>query len=132
MSVLGMPILTLLVVLPLVGGLIVTLLPKSAEGQAKHLALLIAVAEFALSLPLFFQYRPAGEAFQFVENVPWIPGLGASWHLGIDGVSMLLILLTTALTAIAILGSYQAIQTRVRSLTQRGWLGYRQPQQLPP
>jgi NADH-quinone oxidoreductase subunit M len=115
MSIAGIPILTLLVAVPLVGGLIVALLPRSAEGQAKHVALLVAVAEFALSLPLFFRYVPAGPAFQFVEKVPWIEGLGASWHLGIDGVSMFLVLLTTALTAIAVLGSYQAIHSRVRA-----------------
>ncbi|MEO6462476.1 MAG: NADH-quinone oxidoreductase subunit M [Candidatus Eisenbacteria bacterium] len=115
MNIAGIPILTLLVVLPLVGGLIVALLPKSATGMAKHVALLISLAEFALSLPLFFEYKPAGPAFQFLENVPWIEGLGASWHLGIDGVSMLLILLTTALTSIAILASYQAIHTRERA-----------------
>ena len=50
----------------------------------------------------------AGPAFQFVENVPWIPGIGASWHLGIDGLSIFLVLLTTALSALAILGSFSA------------------------
>jgi NADH-quinone oxidoreductase subunit M len=114
MNVAGMPILTILVLLPLVGGLVLLLLPKSAEGQAKHVALLIAVAEFALSLPLYLNYVPGGAPFQFVEKLPWIPGLGSSWHLGVDGISMLLILLTTALTAIAILGSYSAVHTRER------------------
>ena len=114
MNVLGIPILTALIALPIVGGLVVALLPKSAEGQAKHVAFLVALAEFALSLPLWFRYKPAGPPFQFVEQVPWIEGLGASWHLGLDGLSMVLVLLTTALTAISVLASYTAIQTRVR------------------
>jgi NADH-quinone oxidoreductase subunit M len=114
MNILGVPILTALIALPILGGLVVALLPKSAEGQARHVAFLVALAEFALSLPLWFRYQPAGAPFQFVEKVPWIEGLGASWHLGLDGVSMVLVLLTTALTAISVLGSYSAIQTRVR------------------
>jgi len=63
MNILGIPILTLLVFLPLVGGLIVVLLPKSAEGQAKHVALFVSVAEFALSLPGAFADMPWEDDF---------------------------------------------------------------------
>jgi NADH-quinone oxidoreductase subunit M len=114
MTILGVPILTLLIVLPLVGGLVVCLLPARSAGLARHVAFFFSLAELALSLPLFFAYRPAGPEFQFTEKVPWIEGLGASWSLGLDGISLVLVLLTTVLTAIAVLGSYAAIQTRVR------------------
>ncbi len=115
MTILGMPILTVLIVLPILGGLIVALLPRSAESQAKHVAFAVALLEFAASLPLWFAYQPGGPPFQFVEKVPWIPGLGASWHLGLDGLSIFLVLLTTALSALAILGSFSAIHERTRA-----------------
>ena len=115
MNVLGVPILTALVVVPLAGALVVALLPRAAAGQAKVVALLVALLEFGLSLPLWFAYRPGGPEFQFIEDVPWIDGLGAAWHLGLDGISLVLVLLTTALSAIAILGSWSAVHTRVRA-----------------
>ncbi len=110
-----MPLLSFLVFFPLVGAGLLALVPKSAERSIKWLAFGISLLEFAASLPLYFRYQPGNPGFQFEEQVPWLPGIGSSWHLGVDGISLFLILLTTALTAIAVLGSFTAITQKVRA-----------------
>ena len=67
-----------------------------------------------MSLPLWFRYQPFGDPWQFVERAEWIPSIGASYHLGVDGFSVLLVLLTTLMGAIAILSSWTAITERVK------------------
>ena len=75
---------------------------------------MFAAAGFAVSLPLWFWYQPQGERWQFVERAEWIPSIGASYFLGVDGFSVLLILLTTLMGAIAVLSSWTAITERVK------------------
>ena len=65
-------------------------------------------------MPLWFWYDPANAQFQFVERIPWIPSVGAEYFLGVDGFSVLLILLTTLMGVIAILSSWTAITERVK------------------
>ena len=115
MTILGMPILSFLVFFPLIGAGLIALIPKSAEKLVKHVALAVALIEFAASVPLFFAYIPSTAGMQFEERAAWLPGIGASYHLGIDGLSLFLILLTTALSALAVLGSYDAITQKVRA-----------------
>ena len=115
MTILGLPILSFLVFFPLVGAGLLALVPKSAEKSIKWLAFGISLLEFAASLPMFFQYDPRGPRMQFEEHQAWLPGIGSSWHLGMDGLSLFLILLTTAITAIAVLASFDAISQKVRA-----------------
>lgn len=94
--------------LPILGGLLVAALPSSIARSA---ALMVSLAAFVVSLPLWMGFDPLSpEAFQFVEDVPWITTFGVHYHLGIDGVSLLLILLTTALTPIIVLAGFSGVQ----------------------
>jgi len=114
-TILGFPILSFLVFFPLVGAAVIAMLPKSADGSVKFVAFGWSLLEFAASVPLFFRYQPNLQGMQFVERQAWLPGIGSSWHLGLDGISLFLILLTTATSAIAVLGSFEAVKERVRA-----------------
>jgi NADH-quinone oxidoreductase subunit M len=108
-----LPILSFLVFFPLAGGLLVVLLPSARASLARWIAFAAAGVEFLASVPLFFEFQP-GAGFQFVERHDWIPAIGASYHLAVDGVSLLLVLLTTLLTPVAVLSSFGAIGERRR------------------
>ncbi|MSP55717.1 MAG: NADH-quinone oxidoreductase subunit M [Myxococcales bacterium] len=99
--------LSLVTFLPLVGALLVAALPRSLS---KNAALAVSLLVLAASLPLWFGYDPAGASFQFEENIPWIDGFGVSYHMGIDGVSLLLVLLTTVLTPIIVLAGFSGVE----------------------
>jgi len=108
-------ILSVLVFLPLIWGAVgLVAIPRGEKfsNYNKHWAAIGAVATFLLSLLLYFHYEPGGAEFQFVEKTPWFAALGASYHLGIDGISFWLILLTTFLTPVVIFGSYTAVEER--------------------
>jgi len=98
--------------LPLVGMAIVMLGPVE---RAKDLAFGVAVLQFILSIPLWFAFNAASSAFQFSTAVPWIESWGIYYRVGIDGISVLLVLLATFLMPLAILGSYRYIQARQRT-----------------
>jgi len=112
-AILGIPLLSFLVFFPLVGAALVLTVPRERARLARLVAFAVAVVEFALSIPLFTALRPEG-GLQFLERQPWLPAIGASYHLGADGVSALLILLTTLLTALAVWSSFTAITDRQR------------------
>ena len=114
MNQLEFPILSLVTFLPLLGALGILFVNARKEALIRWLALGVAVTNFLLSLPLFFYFRPETTGMQFVENVPWIPSLGVGYHLGVDGISLFLVLLTTFLSAVAILSSWTAITERVK------------------
>jgi NADH-quinone oxidoreductase subunit M len=109
-----MPLLSLVTFLPVVGALVVAALPERA---AKSAALGVSIAAFVASLPLWFGFDPANPAYQFVEDHPWIATWGIRYHLGIDGVSLLLILLTTLLTPIIVLAGFSGVEKG-----QRGYM----------
>jgi NADH-quinone oxidoreductase subunit M len=113
MTILGIPYLTFLVFFPLVGAAATLLVPAARSRLARGVAFLFAGVEFLASLPLFTALDP-DRGMQLVERVPWIPVIGASYHLGVDGVSVLLVLLTTLLTALAVLASFTSVTDRVR------------------
>src|SRR5436190_19337722 len=98
----------------LAGALVLRLVNKQNENAIRWIANLVALAGFAMSVPLWFWYQPAGEQLQFIERAPWIPSVGAEYFLGVDGLSTLLILLTTMMGFIAILSSWTAITERVK------------------
>src|SRR5258705_1158052 len=89
-------------------------MPANADRLIRRWALTVAIAEVAFSLPLWWRLVPAQPGWQFAERREWLPGLGASYHLGVDGISMLLVLLTTVLTAVAVLGAFSAVEKHGR------------------
>jgi NADH-quinone oxidoreductase subunit M len=123
-------LLSIIVFLPTLGALILLLPPfRKNDDLVRWTANAVAMLGFLVSLPLWFWFDRSGDGFQFVEKATWIPSIGVSYHFGIDGMSALLILLTTLLGVIGVLCSWDAIQTRVRQyymfllLLQTGMIG---------
>jgi NADH-quinone oxidoreductase subunit M len=122
---------TLSVVLftPLVGALLLLFIPREMEQAHRITGNVFGVLGFLVSLPLLRWFKPEWGGFTFEENAQWIPSIGAKYHLGIDGISLLLVLLTTLLGMIAILSSWSAIHQRTKEyyilllLLQTGMLG---------
>jgi NADH-quinone oxidoreductase subunit M len=113
MNLSSIPILSIVTYIPLVGALlIVFLVPKEKTGTIKALATAFAAVDFVVSLPLWWVFERGRDGYQFVEKASWIPSLGVSYHFGIDGISLILILLTTLVGLIAIYSSYSAISDR--------------------
>ncbi|HEY1250027.1 MAG TPA: NADH-quinone oxidoreductase subunit M [Thermoanaerobaculia bacterium] len=110
-------LLTVLIFLPLAGAALLLLVPRSAEGLTKAAALGVATLECLLSLPLWWHFDAAQRGFQFRESVPWVPPLGISYLLGIDGISLVLVLLTTILTPVALLFSLTHVEKEVRGFS---------------
>jgi len=106
-------ILSIVLFTPLVGLLVLLFLPSSNPRLIKLWANIASLAGFLVSLPLVFQFDRTRD-FQFVEQAAWIPSIGASYHLGIDGLGLLLVMLTTALGFLSILSSWNAIQDRLK------------------
>ena len=111
MDLSGIPILSIVTFLPLVGAVAVALFPASA---ARGIALAIALLTCLVSLVLLVAYVPGQQGFQFVEKADWIPIFGIQYKLGADGLSVALVVLSTTLTWIAILASFKPIQTRIK------------------
>ena len=114
MSLAGFPYLTFLLFFPLVAAALVALVPRGAERQVTGWATVAAAIELLASLPLWTQVLPGAAGFQFEEKVAWLPAIGASYHLGVDGISALLALLTTVITFIAVLGAWSSVEKRSR------------------
>ncbi|MDP9196100.1 MAG: NADH-quinone oxidoreductase subunit M [Pseudomonadota bacterium] len=112
------PLLSILLCLPLAGSLLILLLARddstAAQQRAKVTALGTSLATFVLSLGLWVWFDPANSSFQFEESIPWMPTWGISWRLGVDGISMPFVLLSTFLTPVCILSAWSAIKKRVR------------------
>ncbi|HET9251652.1 MAG TPA: NADH-quinone oxidoreductase subunit M [Candidatus Eisenbacteria bacterium] len=111
----GMPILSLVTFLPLVGAALVLLTPASRAGAVRWIAFGISALTFLASIPLFTEFDASRSGMQFVERLPWIPSLGITYFMGVDGISVLLIVMTTFLSAIAILSSFGSITHRVKA-----------------
>ncbi len=105
--------LSALIVIPLLGALILLFIPRQSERAIRFFALLVTLAEFAVSVALFASFRGTAE-MQFVERVAWIPQFDISYYVGVDGLSILLVMLTTFLMVIAIGGSWVGITERVK------------------
>ena len=117
MNAAGFPLLSLLTWLPLVGGLIIMSVrgdEATVASNARWTALWTSLIVFVLSVVLWVRFDPADPGFQFVESAVWMPQWGITYKLGVDGISVLFVLLSTVLTPICILASWEAIQTRVR------------------
>ncbi len=117
MNAAGFPLLSLLTFLPLVGCAVILSVrgdEATVASNARWTALWTTLIVFALSVILWFDFDRASSDFQFVEQVAWLPEFGLSYHMGVDGISVLFVLLTTLLMPICILASWDTIQTRVR------------------
>jgi NADH-quinone oxidoreductase subunit M len=103
-------VLTALIAWPLIAGAGVLLAPTR---WAKHLALVASLIEFGLSVPLWWMFAPEG-GVQFMLDAPWIQNWGIHYTVGVDGISLFMVLLTTFLVPLSVLGSYSYITTRER------------------
>jgi len=109
----NIPILTIITFLPLAGAVLFIFIRRDNTQLLRQLALILTIITFLISLLLFFNFDGGTADPQFVEKSGWI-GFGIEYHLGIDGISLFLVLLTTFLIPIAILSSWTSIQTKVK------------------
>ena len=106
------PILTTIVALPLAVAVLVLLVPNrdgARDGLVRQLALFGSLALFALTLLLWVRFDASSADFQMVERVAWIPAFGIDYYVGVDGISLLLIVLTGFLTPVALLSSWGSV-----------------------
>jgi len=126
-------LLTILTFLPLVGVLAILLIKEREDGSNRDTIKIVAIATsavtFAVSLFVLFRFDPTNPALQLVDRVDWIPSWGISYFMGIDGLSILMVLLTTFISLLAIAGSWTAIETQLKQyyifmlLLETGMLG---------
>src|ERR1700722_8868654 len=124
-------ILTVVLFTPLVGSLLLLFVPRDSVTAHRVIGNLFAFLGLIVSLPLIWRFSldPSAPRYQFPETNDWIPSIGAHYSLGIDGISLLLVMLTTLLGAISILSSWSAIKIRTKEyyilflLLQVGMLG---------
>jgi NADH-quinone oxidoreductase subunit M len=107
-------LLTALIFLPVAGALLLIFLPKENHRLQKNVTFAVTLAEFLLSLPVAIWFDGSTAAMQFVQKIPWIPQFGISYHVGVDGISLWLLLLTTLLMPVTILSTYESIQKHVK------------------
>jgi NADH-quinone oxidoreductase subunit M len=111
----GFPILSAIIFGPLIGAVILAFLPRDNFKLIRWSALLIALIIWVLSLVMVAAFKPAaGSEFQMQELVAWIPAFGVNYHVGVDGISLIMVVLTTTLTWISILASFGPIKERVK------------------
>jgi NADH-quinone oxidoreductase subunit M len=129
----GVPILSIITYVPLIGALFIVFFVNGENAKAiRTIATGVAILDFVISIPLWFYFDPKASGrglFQFRESVDWIPALGVKYSFGIDGIALLLILLTTLTGVIAIYSSYTAITHRQKEyyvlllMLQTGMIG---------
>ncbi|HID01411.1 MAG TPA: NADH-quinone oxidoreductase subunit M, partial [Piscirickettsiaceae bacterium] len=109
----GYPILSTLIWLPIIAGVIVLFVGRNNPTLAKWVSLGAAIVTFLLSLPLWFAFDRSTAAMQFVEKIDWIPTYHIQYFLGVDGLSMPLVLLTTFTQVLVIASAWEVIKERV-------------------
>ena len=107
-------LLTLVIFLPVLGAVLIALVPRSEGGQHKGIAFLFSLLTFLISIPLWTGFRAGSGRYAFEQKAEWAPALGFSYHVGLDGVALLLFLLTTFLGPLVVLSSWKYIQERVQ------------------
>ncbi|MGH9458709.1 MAG: complex I subunit 4 family protein [Thermoanaerobaculia bacterium] len=107
-------LLSIVLWLPLVGAIVLVFFPRRAEGAVKTTGLLVALATFVASLLILGEFRTGTAAFQLVEHRAWIPEWGINYTLGVDGISLWLVLLTTFLGPIVLLSSWYSVHRFVK------------------
>ncbi|MES9936818.1 MAG: NADH-quinone oxidoreductase subunit M [Sedimenticola sp.] len=104
------PILSLTIWLPIIGGILVLASGDKAANATRWTALVVAILTFVVSLPLYSSFDPSTADMQFVERTPWISLFNIEYYLGVDGISMPLIILTTFITVFVIIAGWEVIQ----------------------
>lgn len=107
-------IISLLLIIPIIGAVVVVLMPRDQKELMRWLALLTALINLVISIPLYLNFDETATGYQFSESAVWIPSLNINYHVGVDGLSLFLVLLTTFLSAIAILSSWTAITEGIK------------------
>ncbi|WP_366656251.1 NADH-quinone oxidoreductase subunit M [Fodinicurvata sp. EGI_FJ10296] len=112
------PLLSLVTFLPLVGAAFIFVLARGDDAvvaqNSRMMALITTVVTFVLSLWIWFGFERGTAAFQFVERVEWLPDVGIAYHMGVDGISMMFVMLSTVLMPLCILASWESIKVRVK------------------
>ena len=114
MNQLGFPILTILTLFPVACVGVLLFIDGEKKNALRWATLIITILEFILSIPLFTYFKLGTHEMQFVERVPWIKSLGINYFLGIDGISLFLVLLTTFIMPICIMASWKYIDKHVK------------------
>ena len=107
------PLLSLVIWTPIVGGFLVLATGESGETGARRVALAISIITFILSIPLFSEFDRTTYLMQFVERASWISHFNVHYYLGVDGISVPLILLTTFTTVLVVIAGWEVIKYRV-------------------
>jgi len=114
MNELGFPIISLVTFFPIFGALILMFIDKEAKDTIRGTAMVFAMIEFFISLPIIFAFQSGTADMQFVERYTWVKSAGLSYFIGLDGISLWIFMLTTFLTPICVLCSWTYIQKRVK------------------
>ena len=110
-------LLTYLILIPLIGSILVLFIKKEQVNFIKYFAVGLSTIAFLLSLVIYFQFDSANSDFQFINKLEWIKGLNIHYHVGVDGMSLLLVLLTTFLTPLTLISSWSSIESKVKEFT---------------
>ena len=110
-------LITYLLLVPLIGGVLLLLLEKTKEDFIRYGGLVISLITFIISLVLYFQFDSSNPDFQLTHKFPWIDNLNIFYYVGLDGLSLLLVLLTTFITPLTLLSSWSSIKTKVKEFT---------------
>ena len=113
----NLPLLSIVTFLPLVGAAFIFFIrgePEVVAQNSRAVALWTSLATFVLSLFVWTGFDSTQAGFQFVEKAAWLPGLGVDYYLGVDGISLWFVLLSTLLTLVVVIGSWHSVHTRVK------------------
>lgn len=110
-------LLTYLILTPFIGSFLILFFKKGQEHLIRYTALAISTIAFIISVIIYFQFDSANAGFQFIDKFHWIKGLNIHYHVGIDGMSLLLVLLTTFLTPLTLVSSWSSIESKVKEFT---------------
>ncbi|MFI5238093.1 MAG: Fe-S-binding domain-containing protein, partial [Ignavibacteriales bacterium] len=110
-------LLTYLLAIPVIGSIIILFINKEKFQLIKNVGLIVSLVAFVVSLFIYFGFDNQSSDFQLVNKFDWVKDLNISYHVGIDGLSMLLILLTTFLTPLTLISSWSGIKNKVKEFT---------------
>ncbi len=114
MHQIGYPVLSTLIFLPVLGAILIAFVKRANENFIKWLSLLISIVTFILSIPLFINFDKTTARMQFVEAYEWVPSWGIKYAIGVDGISVLFVLLSTILTVLCIMVSWKGIKEKTK------------------
>src|SRR3990172_12273116 len=110
-------LLVYILAVPMIGGLLILLISNTKENLIRYFGLGISLLAFVVSLILYFTFDANNPDFQFVFKSSWISNINVSFYVGIDGISLLLLLLTTFITPLTLISSWSGIQKKVKEFT---------------